>query len=311
MISNEATKRVEALSTYTRLIPERQEITSKYRAQTDWKFIEVLSFYLGGVGTGLYLLSQVFDYTIGLILGYLLVVVGKNGAHLLASSKPFRAMGVLRKPGTSWISRGAYSIFIFAFLGLVDIAFRTGMAATENAMLVSVVSILTAIAAFFIMAYVGFVFAEARNIGFWNSPVIPVLIICYSFCMGYALFLVLAPFTQNQFDSSAISRQFLLTLAATVLMIFILLTVVKRMTKSAQQAASMLITGKFSMMFGFGVIIAGLLIPICIVGYYLANAATASGSLLSLAGVLTLVGGLLFEMCLIYAGVYRPIVEAE
>jgi formate-dependent nitrite reductase membrane component NrfD len=311
MISNEATKRVEALPVYTRLIPERQEITSEYKAQADWKFVEVLSFYLGGVGTGLYLLSQILDYTIGLILGYLLVVVCKNGAHLLASSKPFRAMGVLRKPGTSWISRGAYSIFIFAVLGLVDIAFRTGMATAENAFLTSVVTILTAMAAFFIMAYVGFVFAEARNIGFWNSPVIPVLIICYSFCMGYALLLVLAPFTQNQFDLSAISRQFLLTLAATVLMIFILLTVVKRMTKSAQQAASMLITGKFSMMFGFGVIIAGLLVPICIVGYYLANAATASGSLLSLAGVLTLVGGLLFEMCLVYAGVYRPIVEAE
>ncbi len=311
MISNEATKRVEALPTYTRLIPESQEIGSQYKVQKDWKLVEVLSFYLGGVGTGLYLLSQVYDYVIGLIVGYLLVVVFKNGAHLLASSKPFRAMGVLRKPGTSWISRGAYSIFIFAVLGLVDIAFRTGMATTENAMLVGVVSILTAIAAFFIMAYVGFVFAEARNIGFWNSPIIPVLIISYSFCMGYALFLVLAPFTANQFDYTALARQFLLTLAATTLLIFILLTVVKRMTKSAQQAASMLISGKFSMMFGFGVIIAGLLVPICIVGYYLANAASASASLLSIAGILTIIGGLLFEVCLISAGVYRPIVDAD
>lgn len=311
MISNEATKRVEALPTYTRLIPESQEIGSQYKVQTDWKLVEVLSFYLGGVGTGLYLLSQVFDYVIGLIVGYLLVVVCKNGAHLLASSKPFRAMGVLRKPGSSWISRGAYSIFLFAVLGLVDIAFRMGMATAENALLAKVVTILTACAAFFIMAYVGFVFAEARNIGFWNSPIIPVLIISYSFCMGYALMLVLAPFTQNQFDIPAISRQFLLTLAATALLIFILLTVVKRMTKSAQQAASMLISGKFSMMFGFGVLIAGLLVPICIVGYYLANAATAPGSLLSLAGILTIIGGFLFEMCLISAGVYRPIVDAD
>ncbi|HQI25474.1 MAG TPA: hypothetical protein PLV15_11555, partial [Smithella sp.] len=64
------------------------------------------------------------------------------------------------------------------------------------------------------------------------------------------------------------------------------------------------------MMFGFGVIIAGLLVPICIVGFYLANAA-ASVSLLSIAGILTIIGGLLFEMCLISAGVYRPIVEAD
>ena len=310
MISNEATKRVEALPTYTRLIPESQEIGAQYKAQTDWKFIEVLSFYLGGVGTGLYLLSQVFDYTIGLIVGYLLVVAGKNGAHLLASSKPFRAMGVLRKPGTSWISRGAYSIFLFAALGLVDIGMRTGVIPVDNAMVAQVVTILTAVAAFFIMAYVGFVFAEARNIGLWNSPFIPAIVICYSFCMGYALLLVLAPFTQKEFNLGAISLQFMLTLAATALMIFILLTVAKRMTKSAEQAAKMLLSGKLSMGFGTAVI-AGLLIPICIVGYYLANAATASGSLLSVAGILTVIGGLLFEMCLIYAGVFRPIVDAE
>jgi len=310
MISNEATKRVEALSTYMRLIPESQEIGPQYKAQADWKFIEVLSFYLGGVGTGLYLLSQVFDYAIGLIVGYLLVVVGKNGAHLLASSKPFRAIRVLSKPGTSWISRGAYGIFLFAVLGLVDIALRTGVVPSENAALAKVVTILTACAAFFIMAYVGFVFAEARNIGFWNSPIIPALIICYSFCMGYALLLVMAPFTPNQFNFPAISLQFLMTLAATILMIFILLTVVKRMTKSAEQAAKMLLSGKLSMSFGFAVI-AGLLIPVCIVGYYLANATVASGSLLSIAGILTVIGGLLFEMCLIYAGVFRPLVEAD
>jgi formate-dependent nitrite reductase membrane component NrfD len=255
-------------------------------------------------------LSQIFDYTIGLIVGYLLVVVCKNGAHLLASSKPFRAMGVLRKPGTSWISRGAYSIFLFAVLGLVDIGLRTGVIGGDNAMLAQVVTIFTAIAAFFIMAYVGFVFAEARIIGFWNSPVVPVIIIAYSFCMGYALLLVLAPFTQHQFDFPAIAGQFLLTLAVTALLIFIQMTVVKRMTKSAEQAAEMLLSGKLSMSFGFAVL-AGLLIPICVVGYYLANAASAPGVILSLAGILTIVGGLLFEMCLIYAGVFRPLVEAK
>jgi formate-dependent nitrite reductase membrane component NrfD len=128
--------------------------------------------------------------------------------------------------------------------------------------------------------------------------------------MGYALLLFMAPFTQNQFDFPAISRQFLLILAATALMIFILLTVVKRMTKSAEQAAKMLLSGKLSMSFWFAVL-AGLLIPIGVVGYYLANAATASGSILSIAGILTIIGGLLFELCLIYAGVYRPIVDAE
>ncbi|MDR2862127.1 MAG: hypothetical protein LBV07_06230, partial [Syntrophobacterales bacterium] len=70
MIANETTRRAEALPAYNRNIPESCAVG--YKRQNDWKFIEVLSFYLGGVGTGLYIISQLFNYTVGLIVGYLL-----------------------------------------------------------------------------------------------------------------------------------------------------------------------------------------------------------------------------------------------
>jgi formate-dependent nitrite reductase membrane component NrfD len=292
---------MEALPAYNRNIPDSCAL--RYKLQNDWKFVEVLSFYLGGVGTGLYILSQLFGCIPGLIAGYLLVVVCKNGAHLLASSKPFRSMGVLSKPGSSWISRGAYGIFTFAVLGLLDIAMRSGNVSAD-AGLATVVSVLAGLAAFFIMAYVGFVFAEARNIGFWNSPAVPAIIVCYSFCMGYALFGIIDPA-----KAAALLSQFLVALVATAVLIFFFLIVVNRTRASAKQSVKMLTQGEFSMAFWGGVVVVGLLVPMGLVTYSLCGEAGAKDALLLIAGVLTLLGGLLFETCFIRAGIYNPVVD--
>ena len=304
MIVNEATKRMEALPAYNRNIPDSCAL--RYKLQNDWKFVEVLSFYLGGVGTGLYILSQLFGYyTVGMIAGYLLVVVCKNGAHLLASSKPFRSMGVLSKPGSSWISRGAYGIFAFAVLGLLDIAIRWGVMSADPG-LATVVSVLAGLAAFFIMAYVGFVFAEARNIGFWNSPAVPAIIVCYSFCMGCALFGILDPA-----KAAALLAPFFVALVATAILIFFFLIVVNRTRASAKESVKMLTQGEFSMAFWGGVVVVGLLVPMGLVAYSLCPEAGegAGEPLLRIAGVLTLLGGLLFETCFIRAGIYNPVVD--
>ena len=303
MITNEATKRMEALPVYNRNIPASCALG--YRLQNDWKFVEVLSFYLGGVGTGLYILSQLFGCTAGLIVGYLLVVVCKNGAHLLASSKPFRSMGVLSKPCSSWISRGAYGIFAFAILGLLDIAMRLGFLSV-GAGLAMTVSVLAGAAAFFIMAYVGFVFAEARNIGFWNSPAVPAIIVCYSFCMGYALFLILS---KDAGATGIILSQFLVVLVATAVLIFFFLIVANRTRASAKESVKMLTQGELSMAFWGGVVVAGLLVPMGLVAYSLSSCGTEAAFLPVIAGVLTLLGGLLFETCFIRAGIYNPVVD--
>lgn len=308
MIVNEATRRAEALPVYNRNIPESCAVG--YRRQNDWKFVEILSFYLGGVGTGLYIFSQFFDYTVGLIIGYLLVVVCKNGAHLLASSKPFRSLGVLSQPCSSWISRGAYGIFAFAVLGLLDIAMRQGFITASDGMGL-VVSLLAGFAAFFIMAYVGFVFAEARNIGFWNSPAIPVIIVCYSFCMGHALFLAFASITGERFIIP-LALPLFMVLAFTAVLIFFFLMVAYRTRASARYSVQMLTKGEYSMVFWGGVVVMGLLIPMGLIAYYtfsLGCEGAAQMIFLPLAGILVLLGGFLFDLCFISAGVYNPVVD--
>ncbi len=311
MISNEATKRMESMPVYDRNIPETCEI--HYRTQTDWKLVEVLAIYFGGVGTGLYILSQIFGYTAGMIVGYLLVIVLKNIAHLFASSKPFRSIRVLSQPRTSWISRGSYGIFLFAVLGLLDIVIRLGLVRFDSAVFPAIVSVLAAIAAFIIMAYIGFVFTEARNIDFWHSSIVPVMFISHSVAMGYALLIILYALLQTQTDFYKFAWQFLISLGAAALMVYTFMSVMRHISKSADEAVRILLHGKLAMMFWVGAIFAGLLVPICLTGYcYLTGSpAACSGLTLSIAGILTLLGALLFQLCFVRAGVSTPIVSVD
>jgi formate-dependent nitrite reductase membrane component NrfD len=217
-------------------------------------------------------------------------------------------LGVLSKPGTSWISRGAYGIFAFAVLGLLDIAIRSGFVTDGG--FGSVISLLASAAAFFIMAYVGFVFAEARNIGFWNSPAIPAIIVCYSLCMGQALFVSLVYITGEKILSFLVFPLFM-ALVATAVLIFFFLLVVYRTRTSARYSVEMLIRGEYRMAFLGGVIFMGLLIPMGLTANYLVCGGMAAKMSFFpfIAGVLTLLGGLLFEMCFIRAGVYNPVVD--
>lgn len=143
----------EELSVYEDNIPESFE--AKYVSQKDWRLGELLAFYVGGVGAGLYVLSQFVNFMLGLVIGFILVVFGKNIAHLISSSRPIYAIRSMARPGTSWISRGAYFILLFAIFGILDIASRYGWIA-GGGIGGKLFSALAFISAFVVMIYLGF-----------------------------------------------------------------------------------------------------------------------------------------------------------
>ena len=73
----------DRLPVYEENIPETFEM--HYASQTDWETKELVAFFIGGVGTGAYIISQFLNFNPGLILGFLFVVVGKNLGHLISS----------------------------------------------------------------------------------------------------------------------------------------------------------------------------------------------------------------------------------
>ena len=62
-----------------------------YRLQRTWSWSMATAFFCGEVGAGLFFISLFTALRQGLLLGLLLVVVGKASGHLLHLGRPSRA----------------------------------------------------------------------------------------------------------------------------------------------------------------------------------------------------------------------------
>src|SRR3990172_7389619 len=89
------------------------EFSVGFRVQREWSWLILFAFFLGGMGAGLFLISYFIGFNIGLVVGLLIVAVGKNTAHLLFLGRPERFWRAFTQPFISWISRGIYFDTIF------------------------------------------------------------------------------------------------------------------------------------------------------------------------------------------------------
>src|SRR4030042_387045 len=166
-------------------IPSR---TNQFTFQTDWVekkgILLILAFYLGGLGAGLYIISLYFNFFAGMVTGFLIVLIGKSGCHLLYLGRPLRAWRGFAKPQTSWISRGLVAILIFLIpTALQLVAVLAKLPWSDNLAL----QVFVFIGAFALMAYTGFALSVVRAIPAWNTSMIPVLFITYSIVGGAGL----------------------------------------------------------------------------------------------------------------------------
>jgi formate-dependent nitrite reductase membrane component NrfD len=297
----------EELPVYENNIPESFEM--KYVSQKDWGLGELLAFYVGGVGAGLYVLSQFMNFVPGLIVGFVLVVFGKNIAHLISASRPANAFRALTRPGTSWISRGAYFILFFAIFGILDIASRAGWIA-GGGMGGKLLSALAFISALLVMIYLGFLLSASRVIPLWNSPLLPAIFLSYSLTLGGALEAILYPITGTDYSIVFLTKLLLLTISATLFLVLVHLMVMSSSSKAAKRSAHLLLKGALKSTFVGGVLVAGLIVPFAITGIsHLAQSSTGAWTVL--AGILVLGGGFLYEKALLKAAVYLPMMDVS
>lgn len=296
------------LPAYQRNVAETFEIG--FAAQKDWKIWEVLAFYLGGVGAGLYVVAQFVGMTSGLVVGYVLVVFGKNLAHLLASSRPERSIRAFANLRTSWISRGAFFILLFALFGSIDIAARLGWIGGGGESMGKAVAFLAGVCAAMVMVYIGFVMAQSRIIPLWHSPLLPVTLLSYSLALGTALAGIIVVLRGDTGTAGTLNLMLFITTALTMFLIIMQVLVLRSSSKTAQISVELLTTGRLRGMFLGGVLIIGLGVPIVITAYsYFAEG--THGYLSFSAGLPTLVGGFLFESALLKAAIFSPSLPVE
>jgi DMSO reductase anchor subunit len=93
-------------------------------AQTEWiadKGIFLwLAFFFSEIGAGLYFVSLFYEYSAGIVLGWLITLILGGLIHVLYLGNPLRAWRMIMKPATSELSRGIWIIGIFAALGFLQ-----------------------------------------------------------------------------------------------------------------------------------------------------------------------------------------------
>ena len=163
-----------------------------FHPQVWWSWLIGTAFFCGEIGGGLFLVSMLIDHWPGMIIGYLIVTVGKNTAHILYLGRPVRFWRAAMRPDRSWIARGIWATGLFVASGFVVLFPHFLEPYWEfSAQSLEIAGMLAGASALFIMFYDGFVMNTSPSIPFWHTPLLPVLCLTYAGLGGTTLSLLL------------------------------------------------------------------------------------------------------------------------
>ena len=163
-----------------------------YYRQTFWNWLIGTAFFLGGLGAGLFVLSLLTGHTAGMLIGYLIVIVGKNTAHMLFLGRTERFWRAAMRPDRSWIARGIWAMGFFAVSGLILLLPRVlGPAWQMSDSVNTAATAIAVLSAFIIMFYYGFVMNASHGVAFWRTRLLPLLLLMYATLGGTTLSLTI------------------------------------------------------------------------------------------------------------------------
>ncbi|MFQ5521228.1 MAG: hypothetical protein ACE5FK_07515 [Candidatus Methylomirabilia bacterium] len=156
--------------------------------QSLWGWLAVANFFLGGTGAGVYVMGAVLSglqrsplLTLASVLGPVLVLAG-FACVAAEAGRPLRGPFVLRKVGSSWMSRelwagGAFCVFAAADLVQPLLVLRLGAVST---------ALLLAFAQ-------GAILWRANGVSAWSVPVTPPLFLASALISGAGILGLILP----------------------------------------------------------------------------------------------------------------------
>jgi formate-dependent nitrite reductase membrane component NrfD len=264
-----------------------------------------LSMYFGMFGGGAYLVSLYFNHLAGMFISWLIVLVIKGGLHMAHAEKPLNLWRMLLRPQTSWISRGLILTILFIVFSGAQLAFSYWAPGTVGELIFKV---LGGVAAFGVMVYAGFVLSYVSGIPFWNVGVLPALFILWGILSGLSLVSIAG------LDGSGIKTAMvagIVLLAAVLVSIVLYLWTETYGGPTAKESVRELTRGSLGVLWGIGVILIGIMIPLAV-----SLMSYLSGNLLnSLLTILIfsceMIGGLAFTYGVLKVGVYSPLIPTR
>ena len=271
-----------------------------------------IALFAGAVGPGLYVVSAVAKFRLGLLAAFLIVLIGYGIPHLLFLGKVGRFWRGMLRPGQSWISRGFLFANVFLLFALLSVAhyvpaLSAGPLGADSGAFGTIVWIAAA-AAVGLAVYPGFLFGVLRAIPFWRSVFLAPLFVIQALGGGVALAVLLRAWAPAGGPAlPTLLAADLALLAAAAGLIGAHLYFRGRSGPTGNTSVRQLLLGPYRKLFVFGAVLAGLAAPLALMALALLAPplawAARGGAILQLAGIL------LFKYCLQNVGAYRPLFD--
>jgi sulfite dehydrogenase (quinone) subunit SoeC len=276
------------------------EFVSGFRQQTEWAGLIAAAFFFGKVGAGLFMLSVLTQFRLGMVIGLLIVLIGKGGAHMLFLGRPMRFWRGMCRPGTSWISRGFWAMTLMTAAGFLALLLP------EGSPLFMPMAAIAALCAFIVAVYDGFLLTSSPSIPIWNTALMPVLCMFYALLGGTTVTLFLAHLGLAELS---ISGQMLSAIEITLLvvnLIIVLLFLASSINSGAagRESFNLLVKGAYALPFFALVVGVGLVFTLLMLLVVGSDAGTGAIALITVAD---LVGHYFLFFLLLKAGVFKPV----
>ncbi len=296
--------------------------------QVIWGGLIAWYLFLAGLGAGAYFGSALANYLgkedkaltrIGIFFGAPLVLL----ASLLLITDlgvPLRFLGAFLRPGSSMISIGTFIISIFIIVGFIHIALLLFSGSklsrgTEKAL--ELIGMIFAVAT---ALYTGVLLGVVKAIPFWNTPILPILFLVSALSTGVGLLILVRAIyrlARGAKDAQALAsfrvmeKSDMVLIGVEALALLFLFVVMFGSTTGAAESAVFLLAGSYAVVFWFGVVVVGLILPLALEALSESGERTLSVTAISgigiVSGICLLIGGLLLRYSILVAGLTRPL----
>lgn len=287
--------------------------------QKEWIQGEGILIWLAEVfsslGTGLYLVAIMVGSWWGALIGWGIIMFIKLPLHLLYLGRParfWRALPPFTKAWrTSWIARGFFFTTVFAGVGLLQLALDYGVGPVDPstggmAMLNFLVKVAAGLFCILTAIYCGFMMSFCKSVPFWNTGMLPIVIMNAGIADGLALLMGIGMFTTG-LDLMTLESVTRILLLVNIGLIATYLMNSTYSSGTAKLSAKKLLSGEVAMPFWIGVVVCGIAVPlaISIAGYFTKE---VSHNALIIAIITHTVGAFALKYCILKVGIYKPIV---
>lgn len=283
-----------------------------------WKVAAYL--FVSGTGAGAYAVGAVAEQlgsawtpaaTVAFWLGPLLV--GPATLFLIRDlGRPLGFLRAIRRPVSSWISRGVVILSGFLLVSTAHAALAVWPFAGLGARGQLALFFAGGLLALLTMVYTGLLLGAIRPIPFWSTPILPLLFLVSSLSTGVMavdlLLTVSGPFRGSPMTEilGTLRKADLVLLALEALVIVLYLSL-SRASVAARASGALLTVGALAPRFWGGVMLAGLMVPFIIQILEVATPLPGEAGWAIVSSGLGLLGGLLLRHVVIAAGVKSPL----